>query len=88
MGLKRPYYWMDRRCVLRFIFLLLIPSLLLIFFLYDSMVLADRLNNSAISFVLLPCFTRFATWSSEGVRFKYLKDNLRENGEMIASIFD
>ncbi len=80
--------WMDKRWVLRFTFLFFSPNFFLILSLWVSTVLADRLSNSAVSFVLLPCFTRFATWISEGVSFRYPADSPWINGETMSFRFD
>ena len=79
---------MDERWVLRFAFLFFMPSFFLILSLWDPTVLPDTFNRSAISFVVLPCFTRSAIVISVGVRFKYLEDRLRENGEIMSSKLD
>ena len=48
----------------------------------------DKVKNSAICFVVLPCLTRFATSISSGAKFKYSGTNLRENGEIMSFGFD
>jgi hypothetical protein len=53
-----------------------------------SIVRPDRFNNSAISFVVFPCFTSFATSISAELKSKCRKDNLRENGEIMSLICD
>ena len=88
LGIKITYYWMVIRWVLRFAFLLFSPSFCRIFFRWVSMVRADRVNNSAISFVVLPCFNRFAIWTSEGVRCINFIDKDREKEEVISFRFD
>ena len=84
MGIEKTCYSIDMRWVLRLAFWFFIPSFFLIFFLWASMVLLDTFNRSAVSFVLFPCFIRFAIWISAGVRLKYLEDNRLEKGEIMS----
>ena len=48
------------------------PIFVLMFFLWNSIVLTDTLDNSAISFAVFPSFTRFAIWISLAVSRKLI----------------